>query len=43
VTERVGRYVQAGVQHFMLYFLDYPSTEGLERFASDVMPWFKQS
>jgi F420-dependent oxidoreductase-like protein len=42
VTERVGRYVEAGVQHFMLYFLDYPSTEGLERFASDVMPWFKQ-
>lgn len=38
VTEKVAQYVKAGVQHFMIYFLDYPSMESMERFARGVVP-----
>ena len=33
----VQRYVDAGVEHFTIYFLDYPSTNSLERFAREVL------
>ena len=38
--EKVGRYVDAGVEHFTVYFLDYPETRTMELFASEVMPAF---
>ncbi|MFW6174929.1 MAG: TIGR03560 family F420-dependent LLM class oxidoreductase [Chloroflexota bacterium] len=38
---KIGGYVDAGVQHFTIYFLDYPSTGSLDIFASDVMPRFR--
>lgn len=38
VTERVVDYINAGVQHFMVYFLDYPSMNSLRSFAKDVIP-----
>ncbi len=38
VTERAGEYVKAGVQHFMIYFLDYPSTDNMKTFAKEVVP-----
>ncbi len=41
VQERVERYRAAGCQHLTLYFIDYPSTTGLEAFAERVMPKFR--
>ena len=38
VTERMSEYIDAGVQHFVLYFLDYPSTKSVELFTRDVIP-----
>ncbi len=38
--EKVGRYVDAGVEHFTVYFLDYPETRTMELFAGEVMPAF---
>jgi len=41
VTWRMEEYVERGVQHFMLYFLDLPSTDSIKTLAEDVMPSFK--
>ena len=38
VTEKVQAYVDAGCREFVLWFRDFPSSESLERFASDVIP-----
>ena len=38
VTNRIAEYVDAGVQHFMLYFLDSPSMKSLKSMAEDVIP-----
>lgn len=38
--KEVGEYVDLGVSHFMLWFIDYPSTEGIKLFAKEVMPSF---
>jgi F420-dependent oxidoreductase-like protein len=36
VSEKVQAYVDAGCQEFVLWFRDYPSSESLERFATEV-------
>ena len=38
VTEHVSEYVKAGVQHFMIYFLDYPSMNSMRLLAEEVVP-----
>jgi alkanesulfonate monooxygenase SsuD/methylene tetrahydromethanopterin reductase-like flavin-dependent oxidoreductase (luciferase family) len=38
VTRELEAFRNAGVQHFQLRFLDYPSPAALERFATTVMP-----
>ena len=38
VTADVQAYVDAGCQEFVLWFRDYPSTESLERFITEVAP-----
>lgn len=38
IVERMRRYMDIGVQHFILQFLDYPSTDGIELVAEKVMP-----
>jgi alkanesulfonate monooxygenase SsuD/methylene tetrahydromethanopterin reductase-like flavin-dependent oxidoreductase (luciferase family) len=38
VTDELLRFRRAGVDHFQIRFMDYPSTAGLERFAADVLP-----
>jgi alkanesulfonate monooxygenase len=38
VTQELNLFVELGVQHFMLRFLDFPSTEGLELFIQEVVP-----
>ncbi len=39
--QKVARYVEVGVEYFMVYFLDYPSTRSLELFAREIAPRFK--
>ena len=38
VTRELERFRDAGVQHFQIRFLDYPSPAGLERFITRVLP-----
>lgn len=38
VVDRVREYQALGVRHFMLWFLDFPSTRGVELFAERVPP-----
>jgi alkanesulfonate monooxygenase SsuD/methylene tetrahydromethanopterin reductase-like flavin-dependent oxidoreductase (luciferase family) len=38
IVDRVKEYVDLGVEHFMLWFMDFPSMEGIRLFATDVMP-----
>jgi F420-dependent oxidoreductase-like protein len=38
VAEQVQGYVDAGGQEFVLWFRDYPATESLERFITEVVP-----
>ncbi len=38
VVDRIRQYRSLGVRHFMLWFLDFPSTLGIELFAEKVIP-----
>jgi alkanesulfonate monooxygenase SsuD/methylene tetrahydromethanopterin reductase-like flavin-dependent oxidoreductase (luciferase family) len=38
VTRELEAFRDAGVQHFQIRFMDYPSTAGMERFIDKVMP-----
>jgi alkanesulfonate monooxygenase SsuD/methylene tetrahydromethanopterin reductase-like flavin-dependent oxidoreductase (luciferase family) len=38
VTRELSEFVRAGVQHFQVRFMDYPSTAGMERFVKNVIP-----
>ena len=38
VVDRVRQYQGLGVRHFMLWFLDFPSTRGIQLFAEKVLP-----
>ena len=38
VVEKVQAFVDAGCREFVLWFRDYPSSESLERFATEVAP-----
>lgn len=41
VATRIQQYIEVGVTQFMLWFLDFPSANGIELFAKEVMPTFK--
>lgn len=38
ICEQLRTYTQLGISHFMLWFLDYPSLDGMRLFARQVMP-----
>jgi alkanesulfonate monooxygenase SsuD/methylene tetrahydromethanopterin reductase-like flavin-dependent oxidoreductase (luciferase family) len=41
IVRRVRDYVDLGVSHFMLWFMDFPSLDGLRLFAREVLPRFR--
>ena len=41
VSDRLQEIVDLGGRHLQLVLLDYPDTEGIEFFLSDVLPRFK--
>ena len=41
VTRELEQFVQAGARHFMLRFVDFPRTEGIELFMEKVLPRFR--
>lgn len=43
VTAKLQEYVDVGVRHFILRFLDFPSPDGALRFAAEVAPRLKTS
>jgi alkanesulfonate monooxygenase SsuD/methylene tetrahydromethanopterin reductase-like flavin-dependent oxidoreductase (luciferase family) len=38
VVSKVKQFMNAGVNYFAIFFLDYPSTDSMEIFAEDVLP-----
>jgi alkanesulfonate monooxygenase SsuD/methylene tetrahydromethanopterin reductase-like flavin-dependent oxidoreductase (luciferase family) len=38
VTEKVQGYVDAGCREFVLWFRDFPESESMQRFATEVAP-----
>ena len=38
VAAEMRQFVDLGVEHFMLRFIDFPSMAGLELFLTEVMP-----
>ena len=42
IAQKIQSFVDKGVSHFMFWFMDFPSCEGLDLFADQVMPRFKQ-
>lgn len=41
VQQQLQRYIDEGARHFMLWFLDVPSVDGMRRFAREVLPVFR--
>jgi alkanesulfonate monooxygenase SsuD/methylene tetrahydromethanopterin reductase-like flavin-dependent oxidoreductase (luciferase family) len=41
IERRLRAYMAEGISHFMFWFMDAPRADGLELFASDVMPRFR--
>jgi alkanesulfonate monooxygenase SsuD/methylene tetrahydromethanopterin reductase-like flavin-dependent oxidoreductase (luciferase family) len=41
VAAQIQQYIDAGVQHFMLRFADFPKTDGALLFAKEVLPRFQ--
>jgi len=41
IIDRIQDYRALGISHFMLWFMDYPSMDGVRLFADTVLPHFK--
>jgi alkanesulfonate monooxygenase SsuD/methylene tetrahydromethanopterin reductase-like flavin-dependent oxidoreductase (luciferase family) len=38
VRETLARFIEIGVEHFMVRFIDFPNTQGMELFLEEVLP-----
>lgn len=43
VTTQMGRYIEMGVSHFMLWFQDFPALDGMRLFAEQVAPCVRRA
>ena len=43
VTEQIATFAAVGVRHMQLNFLDFPRTDGIELFLTDVLPHFARA
>jgi len=43
VTSRLEEYRALGIERFMLWFMDYPTLNGVQLFANSIMPRFRQA
>jgi alkanesulfonate monooxygenase SsuD/methylene tetrahydromethanopterin reductase-like flavin-dependent oxidoreductase (luciferase family) len=41
IVDRLKEYTALGVEHFMLWFMDFPGMAGVRLFAEEVMPRFR--
>jgi len=41
IKRKIDAFVKKGVSHFMLWFMDYPDTSGIELFAKEILPYYK--
>ena len=41
IVDRLKEYEALGVEHFMLWFMDFPSLQGIRLFSEEVMPKFQ--
>jgi alkanesulfonate monooxygenase SsuD/methylene tetrahydromethanopterin reductase-like flavin-dependent oxidoreductase (luciferase family) len=42
LIHRFNQFIDAGVTHFMLWFMDYPSVQSMTIFAEDIRPRLKK-
>ena len=38
---KIKQYVELGITHFMIWFIDFPSFRGIELFAEEIIPKFR--
>ncbi len=43
IKKQIAAFTESGVSHFMLWFMDYPSSRGIELFSRSVMPAFRRT
>lgn len=41
VRDKLDRFIELGVSHFMLWFMDYPDVRGIRLFAEEVIPNYR--
>jgi alkanesulfonate monooxygenase SsuD/methylene tetrahydromethanopterin reductase-like flavin-dependent oxidoreductase (luciferase family) len=41
IREQLDQFISLGINHFMLWFMDYPNVSGLKLFAKEVFPYYK--
>ncbi len=41
IKEKLDKYIAKGVNHFMLWFMDYPDKQSTELFAKEIFPHYK--
>ena len=41
IKNKLDAFIENGVTHFMFWFMDYPSQEGIKLFAERILPFYR--